>query len=190
MIFSGLDFDFGKRWCDPAKTLFADVPYALGKLVFAQLTSHLPLSTLRRCMILVADEDLVIQGQIEGSILHTRSLTIGSQGRVHGDLRARRISVEGSVEGNLYALERASLRPGATVRGDIFAVEIVIDEGACLNGRIDMDNAPTVPTIKVPQPGSIEPDTSALSAPPTAHVCSFPEPPHVAPRSERQNRLG
>ena len=24
MIFSGLDFDFGKRWCDPAKTLFAN----------------------------------------------------------------------------------------------------------------------------------------------------------------------
>jgi cytoskeletal protein CcmA (bactofilin family) len=120
-------------------------------------------ATLRFKGDLVADEDLVIQGQIEGSILHTRSLTIGSQGRVHGDIRARRIIVEGSVEGNLYALERASLRPGATVRGDIFAVEIVIDDGACLNGRIDMDNAPTVPTIKVPQLGSIEPVTSELS---------------------------
>jgi cytoskeletal protein CcmA (bactofilin family) len=122
-------------------------------------------ATLRFKGDLVADEDLVVQGQIEGSILHTRSLTIGSQGRVHGDIRARRIIVEGSVEGNLYALERASLRPGATVRGDIFAVEIVIDDGACLNGRIDMDNAPTVPTIKVPQPGSIEPVASGLSAP-------------------------
>lgn len=122
-------------------------------------------ATLRIKGDLVADEDLVIQGQVEGSILHTRSLTVGSQGRVHGDIRARRIIVEGSVEGNLYALERASLRPGATVRGDIFAAEIVIDEGACLNGRIDMDNAPAVPTIKVPQLGSIEPVTSALSSP-------------------------
>jgi len=121
-------------------------------------------ATLRFKGDLVADEDLVIQGQIEGSILHTRSLTIGSQGRVHGDIRARRIIVEGSVEGNLYALERASLRPGATVLGDIFAVEIVVDDGACLNGRIDMDNAPTVPTIKVPQPGSAESVTSELSS--------------------------
>jgi cytoskeletal protein CcmA (bactofilin family) len=115
---------------------------------------------------LVADEDLIVQGQIEGSILHTRSLTIGPQGRVFGDIRARRIIVEGSVEGNLYALERASLRPGATVRGDIFAVEVVIDEGARLNGRIDMDNAPTVPTIKVPQSDPTEePAAHALSAP-------------------------
>jgi cytoskeletal protein CcmA (bactofilin family) len=121
-------------------------------------------ATLRFKGDLVADEDLVIQGQVEGSILHTRSLTIGSQGRVHGDIRARRIIVEGLVEGNLYALERASLRPGSTVRGDIFAAEIVIDDGACLNGRIDMDNAPTVPTIKVPLPGSIEPVTSELSS--------------------------
>lgn len=122
-------------------------------------------ATLRFKGDLVADEDLVIQGQIEGSILHTRSLTIGSQGRVHGDIRARRIIVEGSVEGNLYALERASLRPGATVRGDIFAAEIVIDDGASLNGRIDMDNAPAVPTIKIPLPGSTELATSELSSP-------------------------
>ena len=122
-------------------------------------------ATLRFKGDLVADEDLVVQGQIEGSILHTRSLTIGAQGRVHGDIRARRIVVEGSVEGNLYALERASLRPGAMVRGDIFAVEVVIDEGASLNGRIDMDNAPTVPTIRMPPPGTTEPVTSELSSP-------------------------
>ena len=35
------------------------------------------------------DEDLVIQGHVEGSILHSRSLTIGAQGRVRGDIRAR-----------------------------------------------------------------------------------------------------
>jgi cytoskeletal protein CcmA (bactofilin family) len=121
-------------------------------------------ATLRFKGDLVADEDLVVQGQIEGSILHTRSLTIGSQGRMRGDIRARRIIVEGSVEGNLYALERATLRSGATVRGDIFAAEIVIDDGASLNGRIDMDNAPTVPTIKMPVPGSTEPVTSELSS--------------------------
>lgn len=122
-------------------------------------------ATLRFKGDLVADEDLVIQGQVEGSILHTRSLTIGSQGQVRGDIRARRIIVEGSVEGGLYALERASLRPGATVRGDIFAPEIVVDDGACLNGRVDMDNAPTVPTIRIPPPGAAEPVTGELSSP-------------------------
>ena len=121
-------------------------------------------ATLRFKGDLIADEDLVVQGQIEGSILHTRSLTVGSQGLVRGDIRARRIIVEGSVEGNLYALERATLRSSAIVRGDLFAAEIVIDDGASLNGRIDMDNAPTVPTIKIPVPDSTKPVTNELSS--------------------------
>jgi cytoskeletal protein CcmA (bactofilin family) len=113
-------------------------------------------ATLRIKGDLVADEDLVIQGQVEGSILHTRSLTIGAQGQVRGDIRARRIVVEGSVEGNLYALETVSLRPGATVRGDIFAAGVSMEDGARLIGRIDMDNAPAVPTVKVALPDPIE----------------------------------
>jgi cytoskeletal protein CcmA (bactofilin family) len=113
-------------------------------------------ATLRIKGDLVADEDLVIQGQVEGSILHTRSLTIGAQGKVRGDIRARRIVVEGSVEGNLFALENVSLRPGATVRGDIYAAAIAMEDGARLIGRIDMDNAPAVPTVKVAVPGSLE----------------------------------
>ncbi len=90
-------------------------------------------ATLRFKGDLVADEDLVIQGQVEGSILHSRSLTIGAQGRVRGDIRARRIIVEGSVDGNLYALESVSLRPGATVHGDLFAAGVAIDDGARLD---------------------------------------------------------
>jgi cytoskeletal protein CcmA (bactofilin family) len=120
-------------------------------------------ATLRIKGDLVADEDLVIQGQVEGSILHTRSLTIGSQGKVRGDIRARRIVVEGTVEGNLYALESVSLRPGATVRGDVFASGVAMDEGARLIGRIDMDNAPTVPTVRVPVTDSMLPVGGDLS---------------------------
>lgn len=120
-------------------------------------------ATLRLKGDLVADEDLVIQGQVEGSILHTRSLTIGVQGRVHGDTRARRIIVEGSIDGNLYALESVSLRSGATVRGDVFAPRVAVDEGARLSGRIDMDNAPAIPTVKVQAPGATEPVAGELA---------------------------
>jgi cytoskeletal protein CcmA (bactofilin family) len=96
---------------------------------------------------LVADEDLVVQGHIEGSILHTRSLTIGAQGRMGGDIKARRITVEGTVDGDLYALESVVLRAGAVVRGNVFANKVSVAEGAKFSGRIDMDNAPTVPVV-------------------------------------------
>jgi len=104
--------------------------------------------TLRFKGEIVADEDLLVEGEVEGSILHTRSLTIGANGRMRGDIRARRVVVQGTVDGNLYALESVTVRPGATVNGDVFAHRVTIEEGARMCGRIDMDNAPAVPRVK------------------------------------------
>jgi cytoskeletal protein CcmA (bactofilin family) len=99
---------------------------------------------------LVADEDLVVQGQIEGSILHSRSLTIGADGGMKGDIRARRIVVEGLVTGDLYALECVTVRATGRVRGSIYAPRVAIAEGAEFNGRIDMEKAPAVPAVTAP----------------------------------------
>jgi cytoskeletal protein CcmA (bactofilin family) len=96
---------------------------------------------------LIADEDLVVQGHIEGSIFHSRSLTIGREGLMKGDIKARRITVEGSVNGDLHAFENATLRSTARVRGNIYANEVSVAEGARLSGRVDMDNAPKVPQV-------------------------------------------
>ena len=121
-------------------------------------------ASLRVTGNLFADEDLVIQGQVEGSVLHTRSLTIGAQGRIQGEIRARRIVVQGSVDGNLYALESVTLQSGSTVRGDVFAPKVAIDEGARLSGRIDMDNAPTVPTVNLPPVGQTDAGAAVATA--------------------------
>jgi cytoskeletal protein CcmA (bactofilin family) len=104
-------------------------------------------ATLRIKGDLVADEDLVIEGQVDGSVLHTRSLTIGSPGHVRGDIRARRVIIEGKVSGNVYALESVALRTGATLQGDVYARSVSIESGACVSGRVDMDNAPAVPKV-------------------------------------------
>jgi cytoskeletal protein CcmA (bactofilin family) len=120
-------------------------------------------ATLRFKGELVADEDLVVEGQVEGSILHTRSITIGTQGRMRGDIRARRVVIEGTVDGNLYALESVTLRAGATVRGDVFAQRVAVEDGARLSGRIDMDNAPTVPKVGIHSGGSADAAERELS---------------------------
>src|SRR5579863_8469398 len=59
--------------------------------------------TLRFRGELSAQEDLIIQGSVEGSITHTQSLTVGTDGTMKGDIRARVIVVDGKVEGDLYA---------------------------------------------------------------------------------------
>ena len=45
---------------------------------------------------LSADEDLVIQGTIEGSIAHhKKNLTVGKEGRVKADINAASVTIEG-----------------------------------------------------------------------------------------------
>ena len=88
---------------------------------------------------LSAEEDLLIQGRVEGSITHTQRLTIGVQGTVKANIRAQLIVVEGTVEGELQADKAIFLKETAKVCGDLFAPVVSILEGACFSGNIDMD---------------------------------------------------
>ena len=94
--------------------------------------------TLRFKGELRAEEDLVIQGHVDGSIHHTQTLIVGVDGFVKGDTRARSITIEGTVEGDLYALESISVRATAKVQGNLFAPRVSLADGASFNGRIDM----------------------------------------------------
>jgi cytoskeletal protein CcmA (bactofilin family) len=87
---------------------------------------------------LSAQEDLIIQGSVEGSITHTQSLTVGTDGTMKGDIRARVIVVDGKVEGDLYATESVDIRATAKVKGNVFAPRVGIIEGAFFQGQVEM----------------------------------------------------
>jgi cytoskeletal protein CcmA (bactofilin family) len=87
---------------------------------------------------LSADEDLLIQGRVEGSITHTQRLTIGAQGTVKANIRAQLIIVEGTVDGDLRAEKSVLVKETAKVSGNIFAPTVSISEGASFSGNIDM----------------------------------------------------
>jgi cytoskeletal protein CcmA (bactofilin family) len=87
---------------------------------------------------LSAQEDLIIQGSVEGSITHTQSLTVGTDGTMKGDIRARVIVVDGKVEGDLYATESVNIRATAKVKGNVFAPRVGITEGAFFQGQVEM----------------------------------------------------
>jgi cytoskeletal protein CcmA (bactofilin family) len=88
---------------------------------------------------LTAEEDLLIQGRVEGSITHTQRLTVGAQGTVKANIRAQLIIVEGTVDGDLHADKSVFVKETAKVCGNIFAPTVSIVEGANFSGSIDMD---------------------------------------------------
>ena len=89
---------------------------------------------------LYGEEDLDFQGQLEGTIEHTRSLSIGKEGGVTGNIRAKFVIVEGRVDGDIYASESVQVRQSAKVKGNIFAPRVGIADGANFSGSIDMNH--------------------------------------------------
>ncbi|NWG13752.1 MAG: polymer-forming cytoskeletal protein [Acidobacteria bacterium] len=88
---------------------------------------------------LTGEEDLVIEGRIEGKIeFRKHSVTIGKNGHVKADIYGKVITVEGEVQGNLYGDDQLILRQSSTVRGDIVAPRVVLEDGANFKGSIDM----------------------------------------------------
>ena len=95
--------------------------------------------TLKFKGALSADEDLIILATVEGTIaIPRRQLTLGEQAHVKADIRALRITVEGTVDGNLHSEEAVIITKTADVSGNIFAPRISIENGAKFNGRIEM----------------------------------------------------
>lgn len=104
----------------------------------AERMSILP-PTLRFKGELSADEDLLIQGQIEGTIKHTQRVTVGKEGKVKASISAQVIKVEGTVEGDLHAERSVYVEESGNLRGNIHAPSVCLVEGSKFNGAVDMD---------------------------------------------------
>jgi cytoskeletal protein CcmA (bactofilin family) len=78
--------------------------------------------------------ELVIDGYVEGSIESGGKLTIGEHAEIKGEIRTKTITVHGTVEGDIIAEERCELRGGCTLKGDIEAPRLVVDEEATFLG--------------------------------------------------------
>lgn len=103
---------------------------------------------------LSADEDLVIEGTIEGTIAHhKKNLMIGKQGRVMADIHASSVIVEGELNGDIHSDGLVSLAKGATVDGNVYCTRLVMEDGARFNGKIEMI---------VPAPVKVAPDPEEL----------------------------
>src|SRR5262249_32371323 len=72
--------------------------------------------------------ELFIDGEVEGTIESTGTLTIGEHGYIRGEIRTKSVEVQGTVEGNIFVTERCELHAGCTMRGDIEAPRLVVNE--------------------------------------------------------------
>ncbi len=91
------------------------------------------------CGELSGDQDALIEGQVKGSLNFQECLvTVGPHGRVKADIHARRVVVQGSVNGNISATEKIEIHRTGEVLGGLVAPGIAIEDGAYLKGSIEI----------------------------------------------------
>jgi cytoskeletal protein CcmA (bactofilin family) len=95
--------------------------------------------TLRFKGELRAQEDLKVEGRIEGTIQHQQRVVVGAKGEVVATVTAAAIDVDGRVQGDMHAKKSVKVSSSAVVRGNIKAPSVSITEGANFNGSVSME---------------------------------------------------
>ena len=95
--------------------------------------------TLRFKGELKAQEDLKVEGRIEGTIHHQQRVVVGAKGEVVAAVTAAAIEVDGKVQGDMHAKKSVKVSSSAVVRGNIRAPSVSITEGANFNGSVTME---------------------------------------------------
>ena len=89
---------------------------------------------------LSGNEDLVIQGHIDGEVLLKQNqVTVGTTGRVKADIHGKSIYIEGEVRGDLVGSEEVIILSSGKVQGNILAPRVTLNNGSKFKGSIDME---------------------------------------------------
>ncbi len=88
------------------------------------------------------DENLLIEGHVEGSVsLSAHELSIGKTGKVHANITARTIRIDGEVHGDIAGKEKVIVSSTSNIKGTIVTPKMTLEEGARFKGTIDIDPA-------------------------------------------------
>lgn len=98
------------------------------------------------------EKGMRLMGRLEGKIATPGRLHIAREAKMHADVEAGGIVVEGEVNGNLVASDRIELKQTARYEGDLRSSKLVVDEGAVFSGHVTV--GPEAVKNKPPQQGA------------------------------------
>jgi cytoskeletal protein CcmA (bactofilin family) len=84
------------------------------------------------------DEDVLVEGVVEGQIRINKDLRVGPGGTVKATIDAQSVVVSGEVVGDCHAANRVEIQASGRLTGNIRAPRVVIAEGAVFKGNSDM----------------------------------------------------
>ncbi len=98
---------------------------------------------------LSGQDDLVVEGTVDGPVTGEAQVTISAGARVGGEVRGRDVVIGGVLTHNVFATATVRLLATAELRADIQAARVAIDEGALLEGQVRMTRTPSSVNVNV-----------------------------------------
>ena len=90
-----------------------------------------------------ATEHLVIEGSMNGNVeMEKHNFTVGSKGRVEGEIKAQNVKISGQMIGNIKTQAKVEITKEADFIGDIRTKSISVEDGAYFKGSIELDKEP------------------------------------------------
>jgi cytoskeletal protein CcmA (bactofilin family) len=87
---------------------------------------------------ITGDEDILVEGRVEGEIRISKDLRIGTGGSVKASVQAAAVVVCGELTGDCTATARVEIQATGRLFGNIRVPRVVIAEGATFRGMSDM----------------------------------------------------
>jgi cytoskeletal protein CcmA (bactofilin family) len=83
------------------------------------------------------EEDLLVAGRFEGSIVTKGTLHVYTAGEVKGTVQAHNLTVEGSIQGEVQVRNRLKVKNSASLEAHIRTRFLDWEEGAKLEGELN-----------------------------------------------------
>ena len=87
---------------------------------------------------ITAQNDIRIDGIVDGTLTCSGKLIIGTDGRVEGQATCQNAVIEGHFQGTLIVHDVLDVRENANVVGEIKTGKLNVQAGAIFNGNCDM----------------------------------------------------
>jgi cytoskeletal protein CcmA (bactofilin family) len=117
-----------------------------------------------------SDGTIRVEGKVEGSVNAGKSVVVGKDGVVKGNISTQDAIIAGTVDGSVTAESRVELQASCRVQGDIRSRRVKLDEGGQVDGQLHMGASAAA------RPSSSGTSSGSSSGPSSSSSGSSPAP--------------
>ncbi len=94
---------------------------------------------------LIAQNDMRIDGELEGNLKCAGKLILGPKGRIKGQIECLNAVIEGTIDGSIKVKDLLQVKETAQISGEINTDKLMVQSGAVFNVKCSMGGQKIIP---------------------------------------------